>query len=99
MVRGMRYQKRLDNGSKVGIIGGGPSGSFFAYFLLRFARLMDMDLSVDIYEPRDFAKPGPAGCNMCGGIVSESLVQALAVEGINPRLFSEESTRTCYIQI
>ncbi|MFQ5947138.1 MAG: hypothetical protein ACE5NC_12970, partial [Anaerolineae bacterium] len=27
--------------------------------------------------------PGPAGCNMCGGIVSESLVQALAVEGIN----------------
>lgn len=43
---------------------------------------MDLDLHVDIYEPRDFTKPGPAGCNMCGGIVSESLVQALAVEGV-----------------
>ncbi|MFZ1059838.1 MAG: hypothetical protein WAP47_11695 [Candidatus Rokuibacteriota bacterium] len=25
---------------------------------------MDLDLHVDIYEPRDFTKPGPAGCNM-----------------------------------
>jgi CRP-like cAMP-binding protein/flavin-dependent dehydrogenase len=72
----------LENGSRVGIVGGGPAGSFCAYFLLSFARRLDLDLRVDIYEPRDFTKPGPAGCNMCGGIVSESLVQALAVEGI-----------------
>ena len=26
---------------------------------------------------------GPAGCNHCGGIVSESLVQLLTTEGIN----------------
>ncbi|HEY5997068.1 MAG TPA: cyclic nucleotide-binding domain-containing protein [Candidatus Deferrimicrobiaceae bacterium] len=39
-------------------------------------------LSVDIYEPRDFSSPGPAGCNMCGGIISESLVQLLSAEGI-----------------
>ena len=25
---------------------------------------------------------GPSGCNMCGGVISESLVQALSVEGI-----------------
>ena len=73
----------LEDGSRVGVIGGGPAGSLFAYFLLTFARRMDLDLHVDIYEPRDFTKPGPAGCNMCGGIVSESLVQALAVEGID----------------
>ena len=73
----------LEDGSRVGVIGGGPSGSFFAYFLLRFADLLDLDLTIDIYEPRDFTKPGPGGCNMCGGIVSESLIQALAVEGIN----------------
>jgi hypothetical protein len=64
-------------------LGGGPAGSLFAYFLLTFADLMDLSLDVDIYEPRDFTKPGPAGCNMCGGIVSESLIQALAVEGIS----------------
>jgi flavin-dependent dehydrogenase len=72
----------LDDGARVGIIGGGPAGSLTAYFLLGFAQLMDLDLKVDIYEPRDFTMAGPGGCNMCGGIVSESLVQALAIEGI-----------------
>ena len=72
----------LEDGSRVGVIGGGPAGSLFAYFLLTFARRVDLDVAVDIYEPRDFTAPGPGGCNMCWGIVSESLVQTLAVEGI-----------------
>ncbi|HET7294415.1 MAG TPA: cyclic nucleotide-binding domain-containing protein [Vicinamibacteria bacterium] len=72
----------LENGARVGVIGGGPAGSFFAYHLLSFAERADLALQVDIFEPRDFTVAGPAGCNMCGGIVSESLVQALAVEGI-----------------
>jgi flavin-dependent dehydrogenase len=64
-------------------MGGGPSGSFFSYFLLQIAQRVGLDLHVDIYEPRDFSVPGPKGCNMCGGIISESLVQNLAAEGIN----------------
>lgn len=74
---------RLDSGSRIAVIGGGPAGSFFSYFLLAMAERIGMDLAVDIYEPRDFSKPGPAGCNMCGGIISESLVQLLGAEGIN----------------
>jgi flavin-dependent dehydrogenase len=74
---------KLDDGSRVGVIGGGPAGSYFTYFLLSMAEMMGMDLHVDVYEPRDFNKPGPGGCNHCGGIVSESLVQILATEGIN----------------
>src|SRR3990170_2943682 len=73
---------RLHDGSRIGVVGGGPAGSLCAYFLLTFARRMDLHLCLDIYEPRDFTQTGPDGCNMCGGIVSESLVQALAVEGI-----------------
>ena len=73
---------KLDDGSKVGIIGGGPAGSFSAIFLLDMAMRFGLDLEVDIYEPRNFTKPGPAACNMCGGIISESLVQNLAAEGI-----------------
>ncbi len=73
---------RLRDGSRVAVVGGGPAGSLFAYFLLSQARLVDVQLKVDIYEPRDFARPGPGGCNMCGGVVSETLVQALATEGI-----------------
>lgn len=73
----------LADGSRVGVIGGGPAGSFFAYFLLRMAESIGLDVSVDIYEPRLFDHRGPAGCNHCGGVVSESLVQLLATEGIN----------------
>lgn len=72
----------LQDGSRVAVIGGGPAGSFFSYFLLQFAQRLSLDITLDLYEPRDFTVPGPAGCNMCGGIVSESLVQALATEGI-----------------
>jgi flavin-dependent dehydrogenase len=74
---------QLDDGSQVAVIGGGPAGSFFSYFLLESANRLGIDVNVDIYEPRIFSKSGPAGCNMCGGIISETLVQMLAAEGIN----------------
>jgi flavin-dependent dehydrogenase len=74
---------QLDDGSQIAVIGGGPAGSFFSYFLLDSAHRLGIDVTVDIYEPRVFSKSGPAGCNMCGGIISESLVQMLAAEGIN----------------
>ena len=73
----------LEDGERVGVVGAGPAGSLFSYFLLQFAQRSGRDIQLDIYDPRDFQKLGPAGCNMCGGIISESLVQALAVEGIN----------------
>lgn len=73
----------LVDGARVAVIGGGPAGSFFAYFLLRSADMIGLRVAVDIYEPRSFDRCGPAGCNHCGGIVSESLVQILATDGIN----------------
>lgn len=73
---------KLVNGSRVAVIGGGPAGSFFSYFLLTMAKRADLDVQLVIYEPKNFSALGPAGCNMCGGIISESLVQLLAAEGI-----------------
>jgi flavin-dependent dehydrogenase len=73
----------LEDGSRVAVIGGGPAGSYFTYFLLDMASMMGLDIEVDVYEPRSFDKTGPGGCNHCGGIISESLVQLLATEGIN----------------
>jgi len=75
-------RQTLTDGSKIAVIGGGPSGSFFSFFLLDMAKRVDLDIQVDIYESRNFSSPGPPGCNMCGGIISESLVQTLASEGI-----------------
>jgi flavin-dependent dehydrogenase len=72
----------LVDGSRVGVVGGGPAGSFFTYFLLRLADRVGLTLHVDIFEPRNFDGVGPKSCNMCGGIISESLVQNLAAEGV-----------------
>jgi flavin-dependent dehydrogenase len=74
---------KMKDGSRVAVLGGGPAGSFFSYFLLDMAERVGLQLHVDIYEPRDFSTPGPPGCNMCAGVVSEPLVQTLAAEGIN----------------
>lgn len=73
----------LTDGSRVAVIGGGPAGSFFSYFLLEMSEMMGLSIHIDIYEPKDFNKLAPQGCNMCGGIISESLVQYLATDGIN----------------
>lgn len=74
---------KLTENGRVGIVGGGPSGSMAGFFLLELAERIGLSLQVDIYESRDFEKFGPAGCNMCAGVVSESLIQILAAEGIS----------------
>ena len=78
-----RDDLQLVDGSRVAVIGGGPAGSFVSYFLLEMAERSGLELDVEIFEPRDFSCVAPKGCNMCGGIISETLVQNLAAEGIN----------------
>jgi flavin-dependent dehydrogenase len=73
---------RLEDGARVAVIGGGPAGSFFTYFLLRFADEAELDIAVDVYEQRDFSRTGPRGCNMCGGLVAGPLVDGLREAGI-----------------
>jgi flavin-dependent dehydrogenase len=73
----------LHNGAQIAVIGGGPTGSFFSIFALKMAKMMEKSVHVTIYEPKDFTRDGPVGCNKYAGIISELLVQNLAVEGIN----------------
>jgi len=73
---------RLADGSRVGVLGSGPAGSFFAFFLLDIAERFGLKLAVDLFEWKNFASTGAGGCNHCGGIISESLVQTLSTEGI-----------------
>ncbi|MBF0628665.1 MAG: hypothetical protein HQL91_10670 [Magnetococcales bacterium] len=72
----------LTDGSRVAVVGGGPAGALTALFIRKFARLLRMDLQVEIHEPKDFSQNGAKGCNHCGGILSESLLQFMALEGI-----------------
>lgn len=81
-IRHQGLPRVLQDGSRIAVVGAGPAGSMFSYFLLNMAEAVALDVSVDMFEPRHFCHRGPAGCNHCGGIVSESLVQRLATEGI-----------------
>lgn len=72
----------LEDGANIAVVGGGPSGSFFTYFALDFAERFGLDINIDIIEAKDFTCAGSPGCNHCGGIISESLIQMLSTEGI-----------------
>ncbi len=45
------------------MIGGGPAGSFFSLFLLDLAKKVGLDVSVDIYDKKDFSRCGAVGVN------------------------------------
>ena len=72
----------LKDGAKIVVLGGGPAGSFFSIFALKLAKQIGRDIDLTIYEYKSFSNEGPSSCNMCAGVVSESLVQLLAIEGI-----------------
>jgi flavin-dependent dehydrogenase len=73
---------QLRNGSHIAIIGGGPAGTFFAHFALKLARQKGLDLTITILDGKNFLRQGPPGCNMCAGVISETLLARLEEEGI-----------------
>lgn len=72
----------LKNGSRIAIIGGGPAGSFFAHFAQKWAFKKGIDISITIFDGKDFLERGPKGCNLCAGVIAETLNQKLIEEGI-----------------
>jgi flavin-dependent dehydrogenase len=78
----MSSRLTLTDGSRVAIIGGGPSGSFFAHFIQKFAQQKGIRLSTTIFDGKDFLLRGPKGCNLCAGVIAESLNKKLKEEGI-----------------
>jgi len=74
---------RLQENSRICIIGGGPAGSFAALHLLHLSELHHLHYSVQIFEPRDFTRSGPSGCNRCAGILSSRLWGNLSELGLS----------------
>jgi len=72
----------LKDGSKIAIIGGGPAGSFFAHFAQKWIAKKGIDVSTTIFDGKDFLQRGPRGCNLCAGVIAESLNEKLKEEGI-----------------
>ena len=78
----MTRELALRDGSKIAIIGGGPAGSFFAHFAQKWSLEKGIDVSITIFDGKDFLQRGPKGCNLCAGVIAESLNQKLKEEGI-----------------
>ncbi len=74
---------RLQNGSRVCVVGGGPAGSFSALHLLKLAQEHGLALEVLIFEARDPTGPGRESCKGCAGILSADLVNLLPSIGIS----------------
>lgn len=72
----------LKDGSKIAIVGGGPAGSFFAHFSRKWAERMGIRITTTIFDGKDFLQRGPKGCNLCAGVIAESLNEKLKKEGI-----------------
>ena len=69
--------------SRIAVIGSGPAGSFFALAALKVASQLNRALEVTIFERKDLTAAGPAGCNMCAGILSRRVVEGLSALGIS----------------
>jgi len=73
---------KLYNNSKVIVIGGGPAGAFFSYYILKLAKERDLTIDVKIFEGKYFVRSGPQGCNFCAGVLSETLIKRMERIGI-----------------
>ncbi len=73
---------KIYDGMRIAVIGGGPGGAFFALKALKLAKEKGINCAITIINGKNFLKPGPPGCNMCAGVISEILCQKLEECGI-----------------
>ncbi len=73
----------LRSSGHIVVVGGGPAGSAFALFALHFARQAGIELDITVFEPRNFNRPGPWGCNMCAGLIPVRALRVLDGIGLD----------------
>lgn len=67
---------------RVAIVGAGPAGTVAALNLLHLARLREQSVRVLLLDRKTFTEFGPAGCNLCAGVMSAALIRDLENLGV-----------------
>jgi len=67
---------------RIAIIGAGPAGTVAALYLLYLARQRDRPVRVLLLDRKTFTEFGPAGCNLCAGVISATLIHDLEHLGV-----------------
>ncbi|MBI2162660.1 MAG: hypothetical protein HYU32_00735 [candidate division NC10 bacterium] len=67
---------------RVAIIGAGPAGTVAALNLLHLARRNNRPIRVLLLDRKTFTQFGPAGCNLCAGVMSAALIHDLERLGV-----------------
>jgi 2-polyprenyl-6-methoxyphenol hydroxylase-like FAD-dependent oxidoreductase len=78
----IRNTIKIETGSRVTIVGGGPAGMFFALYLQRYSEENKIRPDITVYQQRNFAEGGPKGCKGCAGVLSASLLSSLEDLGL-----------------
>ncbi len=95
----MTMNLQLRDGSSIVVIGGGPAGSFFAHFVLELAKQHGLRVHITILDGRNFIQKGPVGCNMCAGVLSETLLDKMEGQKIIlPRMRVQQEINGYYFQ-
>lgn len=67
---------------RIAIIGAGPAGTVAALNLLHLARRSERPIHVLLLDRKTFTEFGPAGCNLCAGVMSAALIHDLERLGV-----------------
>lgn len=91
---------KLRNGSRIAVIGAGPAGTFFSHFVSNLARKKGLDISITLFDAKNFTRHGPRGCNLCAGVISETLVQQSNTYGLSlPEKIVQRKIEGYFLQV
>ncbi len=84
---------------RVAVLGGGPAGAFCALWLCRLRAQAGAKMEIVVFDHKSFDKLGPAGCNMCAGVIPDSLVRNMRMLGMElPERVIQRRIGGCYLE-
>ncbi len=73
----------LKDNDRIGVIGAGPAGTFFAIHIDNLAKKQNRKFNITLFDRKVFDMFGPGGCNMCAGAIGYITYDKIRDAGID----------------